>query len=210
MLKQGSLFQEVKDLEKLLLGYRPTLQEQTSGRFNLMWSLNLGTTTNALGATGFSHPHNLFKGVGVCLVPYEDRSSSTKKKKAIWRACASLIQQIDPEYAAGDFAVAINCMTSKKHDVYLHRDESDVSWQYILTLGKYRGAHLECFNNAKQLIFSEGKPHRIVKFDGRLPHRVRLDDFRGTRISVIWYKCFDRCKEEPDPIFKIPKILMKW
>ena len=48
---------------------------------------------------------------------------------------------------------------------------------------------------------------QIVKFDGRLPHMVVTDGFRGHRFTVIWYKNYDHRKHVDDPILDTPHLV---
>ena len=49
---------------------------------------------------------------------------------------------------------------------------------------------------------------RILKVDGRLPHRVRkTPDFDGNRFAVIWYKSYDARITAPTPILANPQFV---
>ena len=77
-------------------------------------------------------------------------------------------------------------MNAPSHYVKCHVD-SDVSFQYSLTLGDFQGAKLRAYtaaNNAAYVDFPQSG--RIVAFDGRLPHEVVSDGFIGDRFTVIW------------------------
>ena len=50
--------------------------------------------------------------------------------------------------------------------------------------------------------------NKILKVDGRLPHRVRkTPQFAGNRFAVIWYKSYDRRITQPTPILESPAFV---
>jgi hypothetical protein len=113
-----------------------------------------------------------------------------------------------PDYAAGEYVVQFALMNDASHHVKCHTDD-DVSFQYALTLGDFSGATLRVYktrDKSAYIDFRDAK-NQIVKFDGRLPHEVLTDGFRGHRFTVIWYKNFDHRKRTDDPILQAPAIV---
>lgn len=92
-----------------------------------------------------------------------------------------------------------------------HRDKSNISHQYLFSLGSHTGgdivvrddgAHRETqrFNYHNTLVESEGAnppTPRVLAMDGRFEHR--LGAFTGTRFSVVFYKVYDSRWDEPRP-----------
>ena len=48
---------------------------------------------------------------------------------------------------------------------------------------------------------------KILKVDGRLKHRLKMDNFEGERFTVIFFKNGDRRMSAPAPIVKVPHFL---
>jgi len=193
--------------------YRDKTKKKT---FNLKNSFLLGRTTNALGAGrtksgeySFATPHNMpsKKGKGVCLKPVSERKLP-KWKKELWEVSKQLITKIDPDFAEGeDYVVNYACMNDPNHHVKKHVDGDDISYQYAMTLGDYKGAKLRCYDADDSVIGDFDYKRRICKMDGRLPHELIMDDFEGTRYCIIWFKSYDRRKSTPDPLFDTPHFV---
>ena len=43
--------------------------------------------------------------------------------------------------------------------------------------------------------------NNVIKFDGRYPHEVVTNNFRGDRFTVIWFKNYDHRIREPPYAF---------
>jgi hypothetical protein len=155
------------------------------------------------GKKGFiMHP---FKNTAVFLTLVDDQKLS-KTQKSIHRKSMRIIKKVDPEYAAGETIVQVACMSSPEHKVGRHVDREDISHQYAMSLGKYTGAVLRAYD-ANGVAHDLDNHEKIAKFDGRLPHEVVMDEFRGVRFTVIWYKNYDHRKTEADPILQVPSIV---
>lgn len=200
--------------DKLTGQYRDKTKKKT---FNLKNSFLLGRTTNALGAGktnngdfSFATAHNMpcKKGKGVCLTPVAERKLP-KWKKDLWEVSKKLITKIDPDFAEGeDYVVNYSCMNDPNHYVKKHKDADDISYQYALALGDYKGATLRCYAEDDTTVLGDFDYHRkICKMDGRLSHELVMDGFEGTRYCIIWFKSYDRRKNTPDPIFNTPHFV---
>ena len=98
-------------------------------------------------------------------------------------------------------------MSKHSHHVACHTDRGDVTFQYALSLGEFEGALLRCYTAPDKSSFVDfDTKNTIVKFDGRLPHEVVKDGFRGKRFSVIFFKSFDARKNGvDDPLYRTPQ-----
>jgi hypothetical protein len=195
----GIYYPLFKRLEILLINLNITTQSRNKNKkvFNNNWNINLGRLINARGCTGFEKPHNIdsSKGVSACIIP--------NKFKPIWNICKRILNMFDEDYGKNnDYAVAINCMNSLDHFVKFHVDSHDISHQYCLALGTYKGAETEIIINGKSIIIDYY--YRIVKMDGRCRHRVLpFYDYNNSyiRFGIIWYKLYDRRKYKKDEIY---------
>ena len=105
----------------------------------------------------------------------------------VYEPAVKLIEQLDPDYAGGEYVIQFAYMNDPSHFVKCHVDSGDVSFQYALTLGDFQGASLRAYTVAnKSAHIDFAGSGRIVQFDGRLPHEVVNDGFRGDRFTVIW------------------------
>mgnify|MGYP003956702563 CR=1 FL=1 len=172
--------------------------------FSLDWQFGLGRVTNALGATGFTTPHNFLKK-GVFMKPVLDTKISAWKKD-LWVLAKQLILHIDPGYAAHeDYVVNFSCMTdSKKHYVKRHVDDQDITFQYGLALGDFTGGELTCWKKDGTTTTVD-YTRKILKMDGRLAHEVK--PFSGKRFCVIFYKLYDRTMTDKAPILEAPHFV---
>ena len=172
-------------------------------KFNLQWAFLLGHNCSALGAKSFETPHTFKKGKGVCITRVEDRNLP-KWKLELWDLSKKLIKMIDPDFAEGEYVVNYSCMKSADQYVKKHVDADDISYQYALALGNYKGAKLRCYDNSNNVLGDFDYHRRICKMDGRLPHELITENFQGERFCVIWFKSYDHRKFEADPIFRQP------
>ena len=173
-------------------------------RFNLEWAFLLGEgTTSALGAKSFETPHNFKPGRGVCLTKVESRNLPSWKLQ-LWDLSKQLITLVDPDFASGEYIVNYSCMNKPEQYVKKHVDTDDISFQYAMGLGDYKNAALRIYGKDGEVIGDFDYNKKICKMDGRLPHELISDGFEGQRFCVIWFKCYDHRKSEPDPIFDTP------
>ena len=133
----------------------------------------------------------------------EDRKL-TKWKQELWRLSKELISLIDPDFAAGEYVVNYSSMTKPEQYVKKHVDSDDISHQYALALGNYRGASLRCYDEQDNVLGDFDYNRKVCKMDGRLPHELISDGFQGERFCVIWFKSYDHRKTQPDPICREP------
>ena len=79
-------------------------------------------------------------------------------------------------------------MTKPEQYVKKHVDSDDISHQYALALGNYSGANLRCYDENDNVLGDFDYHRKICKMDGRLPHELIQDNFKGKRFCVIWFK----------------------
>ena len=90
-----------------------------------------------------------------------------------------LITLIDPDFAAGEYVVNYACMSQPDQYVKKHTDSEDISYQYALNLGEYKGAYTRCFDENDNVLGEFDYHRKIFKMDGRLPHEVIQSKFEG-------------------------------
>ena len=199
------LMDDIEDVLQLhLRNYKKQYRDKKKKkRFNLKWSFQLGYTTNARGANGFPIEHNFKPNKGVCLTPIDKRRWS-KWKIELWNLCKQIMMMIDPDYVEGEYVVNFSCMDKKSHYVRKHIDKDDISYQYAMALGTFENAYLQVYDSNNQIIGKYDYNRRLLKMDGRLPHEVLMDGFKGTRFCVIWFKLYDHRKIEEDKVLTQP------
>ena len=150
--------------------------------------------------------HN-FKNTGVYNLSIGEQfakwTGSRKCRVAVLKAyCIArmILLAIDPDFAAGEYVVQFAYMKGGGY-VDWHKDGHDISYQYDLCLGDFSGAYLRAYKHDHKKSHKATQPYhefdiknKILKFDGRLPHELVTDDFRGERFSVIFYKTYDHRK----------------
>ena len=196
----------ILDTVKMDTQYRNGNKKDT---FHWDFSMQIGRTTNALGAAkgAFNTRHHFEKGRGVYMGNIEDRKIP-KWKLNLWKKSKRIIQLIDPDFAANDdFVVQYARMSNPNHHCKKHVDALDVSHQYALALGNYRGAKLRVYDAQDKPTGEYDYKRKILKFDGRLPHELVMDDFQGTRYSLVFFKMYDRRQTERAPIFHTPTFV---
>lgn len=116
-----------------------------------------------------------------------------------------LIELVAPEWAGvhEDFAVQVNIYSDGSF-CKSHQDEHDIDVQYGLGLGDYTGGALQMTGTDGTATEMDIR-RRIVKMDARNCHKVL--PFQGTRISVFWYKRYDRRMDSAVPISDIFEIV---
>lgn len=120
-------------------------------------------------------------------------------QKDLWDShLVPLIELVAPEWAGGheDFAVQVSIYSDGSY-CHSHRDEHDIDVQYGLGLGNYTGGALQ-MTSADGVAIDLDIRHRIVKMDARNSHKVL--PFQGTRISIFWYKRYDRRMGSAAPV----------
>ena len=202
-LKKQELMTKIETILRNVKQTKQYRDKTKKVKFNLEWAFLMGHNISALGAKSFETPHNFKKGKGVCVKPVEERNIA-KWKKELWTLSKELITLTDADFAAGEYVVNYSCMTKPEQYVKKHVDGDDISHQYALALGDYRGAHLRCYDEYDNVLGDFDYNRKICKMDGRLPHELVSDNFQGERFCVIWFKTYDHRKTEPDPIFREP------
>lgn len=219
--EQRKTIKLMNNMEKLLFdNNRVTKQNRDQARktFNLKYSFMLGRTTNALGAgnkksevseLAFASQHTMKgkEGKGVFMKPVMERKLPGWKKK-LWILSKKLIKRVDYDFAKfEDYVVNYSCINHHSHYVKKHKDDQDISYQYLLALGNFTGANLRCYDENDNILGDFDNKKKICKMDGRLPHELIMNKFKGIRFSIIWFKLYDRCKFEKDPLFKNPHFV---
>ena len=59
-----------------------------------------------------------------------------------------------------------------KDQMFEHVDNQDIMYQYLFTLGNYKGGNLVCKTSDDNTVVINNR-RRFVRFDGRLPHKVQ-------------------------------------
>jgi hypothetical protein len=135
------------------------------------------------------------------------RNSLPVWKKKLWSLSKELLALYDKEFASGEFVVQFSKMSSPDHDVPIHTDDNDISYQYHVTLGDYENVYLECYNREGNIHSYFSQPYQMLKVDGRLKHQVRHVYMKGVRYSVIFYKLYDRNIILSEDIFFPPEYV---
>lgn len=194
--------------------FRKQHRDKKKITFRLKGSFQVGTGSTNVGNIQHvrtNRPgHVPFKGTAAFLMPVR-KQNLKREVKAAYTLARTIIADIDPEYAAGEFMVNFGYINSRDHRVKKHTDSHDVSHQYALGLGSYKGAKLRIHHESGPI--DVDYRHKVVKFDGRIPHEVVMDDdFEGERFSVIWFKNYDSRPEwiteiddsEPSIVYTLP------
>ena len=215
---QKSIPELVRDLENYLFTHRDKLfrtqhrDGKKKRKFSLKGSFKLGTGSTNPG--NLQHvqkkPHHFvrhqFRNTAAYVAPVKDQKKSRVKKEA-YRLASEIILRLDPDFAAGDYLINFSRLNDALVQyVKKHIDKHDIAAQLALGLGDYTGAALRIYDatgNYKDVDYR----HKVVKFDGRLPHEVVFNNFTGERFAVIFYKNYDSRKNTPDPIFPVPEIV---
>ena len=182
-------------------------------KFSLKGSFKVGRGSTQVGNIQWigkkSHfrKHN-FKDTAVNLQPVREQKIKPLQTGAYMKA-KKVIELLDPEFATGEYLVNFSHMNSPNHYVKKHIDGDDITYQYLFSFGDYKGAvKLFVYDQNGSFTQSFNCKDKILKVDGRLPHRVRkTPDFEGNRFAVIWYKSYDGRISEPTPILAHPHFV---
>ena len=156
------------------------------------------------GKSGFIR-HNFKENTFVFVKPVPEQDRLSEEKKLLYRKAKRILRKFDPEFAKGEFHVQFAYMKPGRGRVDRHKD-NDISYQYAISLGTYRGACLRSYSEDEKSFTDLDNHNKIAKFDGRLSHEVITDNFSGKRFTVIFYKNYDRRKTEADPILHKPRL----
>ena len=127
----------------------------------------------------------------VNISPVENRELPNRKYQ-LYKLAKEFILKYNKLWVGNDddFIVQFACMNKDSY-IKEHCDKADVSSQFIMTLGEYKGGFLHVWNKEKKIyeIFDTYK--KLIQFDGRNKHFIsNVSD--GERYSIVWYKSFDR------------------
>jgi hypothetical protein len=126
----------------------------------------------------------------MCISRPEDRRSLLKWELEFWRLTKELLDYVHDSMAKTQkFVVQVNKMDEQHCVVPLHTDRWNLSPQYHITFGEFEGATLKSYNWKERKFESFSRRDRVLKFDGRLPHYVEVNNFSGTRYSLTYYVC---------------------
>lgn len=166
---------------------------RTAAQFLMGRTIGRGTIP-----TQHYRPHN-FKEDEIVFARDPRVGGKPQWQKDLWdRHLVPLIELVAPEWAGAheDFAVQVNVYSDGSY-CKSHRDEHDIDVQYGLGLGDYTGGALQ-MTCADGVATEVDIRRRIVKMDARNSHKVL--PFQGTRISVFWYKRYDRRMRSAAPV----------
>jgi hypothetical protein len=153
--------------------------------------------------------HN-FRNAAVNLQRVQEQAGLNLEQKIAYEKAKLVIELLDPDFAVGEtYLVNFSHMNSRHHYVKKHVDSGDITYQYILSFGEYTGdVKLFVYNKDGSFNQAYDCKDRILKVDGRLPHRVRkTPGFEGNRFAVIWYKSFDARITAPTPVLETPEFV---
>ena len=208
----------VRDLERYVMANasRMFTKQHRDGKhrrkFSLKGSYKVGRGSTQpgniqhIGKKPHFRMHN-FKNTAVNLQHVQEQTGLNPYQKSAYEKAKRVIEILDPEFATGEtYLVNFAHMNSRHHYVKKHVDADDITYQYILSFGQYQGdVKLFVYDKNGNFHQSYNCKDRILKVDGRLPHRVRkTPDFEGNRFAVIWYKSYDARITEPTPVLAKP------
>jgi hypothetical protein len=183
----------------------------------LDWSCNVGFTINSRNFKAFREPHNILshahRNLGICRIhPYEKNLRDWEKN--LFFLGTELFSFVVPNFVEKQYNIQFSKMSSTNPNtmVKCHTDYNDISHQYMVNFGSWTGAEIVCYSpdsssSSFREIFSFSQPRKVLKFDGRFPHEVRLNNFKGDRYSVILYQTWHEHKFQPDPLVFRPSIV---
>lgn len=182
-------------------------------KFSLKGSFKVGLGSTQpgnkqhIGKIPHFRAHN-FKNKAVFLQDVCQQMIVNAYQKRAYELAKAVIELLDPKFAKGEFLVNFSHMNSRCHYVKKHVDRDDVTFQYILSFGEYDGdVLLSVYDKRGLWLRAFNCKDKILKFDGRLPHRVHKHKFHGDRFAVIWYKSYDARITEATPIFDQPHFV---
>ena len=119
-------------------------------------------------------------------------------------AC-TLLKMFDKTWAGSndDFVVQFSCMDNKSH-IENHKDKDDVSSQFAISLGEYKGGELMVYNENMNNYTPIINKRKMVQFDGRKDHFVTKVT-EGERYFIVFFKSYD-IRYDFQPIFTGTKM----
>ena len=79
---------------------------------------------------------------------------------------------------------------NNKSFVLNHNHKNDISSQFSINLGEYKGGELMVYNEMKKEHICLINNRKMVQFDGRKDHFVTKVT-EGERYSIVFYKSYD-------------------
>lgn len=100
-------------------------------------------------------------------------------------------------------------MSRRSTEDQKHKESRDISPAYVLYLGDFKGARLQCFSpDGGKLLAEFAEPYRMGLFDPRLPHGVVRDrNFKGNRYCMVFFKMWDELSKNVRPLELQPRYL---
>ena len=208
----------VRNLERYVMEYSSHMfqKQHRDGKhkrkFSLKGSYKVGRGSTQpgniqhIGKKPHFRKHN-FKNTAVNLQSVHKQKGINEYQKRAYVLAKCVIELLDPVFAKGEtYLVNFSHMDSRLQHVKKHVDGDDITYQYILSFGDYQGdVKLFVYDALGYFRQSFNCKGRILKVDGRRPHRVRkTPDFEGNRFAVIWYKSYDERITAPTPILEDP------
>lgn len=162
------------------------LRDAAKGSVNFV----MGVTKGAAGSSGFETTVPTASGgrQGLNLDIVKGQGLAQKDTLlALWRALKSLVARVDPSY--NFTSVQVNRNFAGK----VHRDRSDRTYQYALSLGDFSGGELVVSTDDASVYVKHDTRGRLTHCDGRHPHWVTAHK-GGSRYSVIMYNVRQRAR----------------
>ena len=106
---------------------------------------------------------------------------------------------------AEQFVFHFSKQTSQQHICPKHSNDRDISLGSMpSTLDTMDGCRVAMLQSERRqsLIGSFVETGRIMKFEGRFPHKVKLNSFKGERCTVVCYQSYHENKHTVDPFFE--------
>lgn len=197
---------------------------QTTGagqyRFDAAWAFQIGWTSQRnVKMKGFQNPHQIQVEKHFYRKGINRKNPFDKKETKMWKAelfCLAfeLFALLIPHFVYKQFVVHFGKMTDNSHVVPRHTDDQDISHQYAIHFGDWRGAELVMYDTANNspssddvVLMRASERRRLVKFEGRLSHEVVKKNYKGTRFSVVCFQHWHEDKDESDPLCRDPHFV---
>ena len=114
-------------------------------------------------------------------------------------AC-TLLKMIDKQQdgSNNDFVVQFSCMDIESH-IEIHTDKDDVSSQFAISLGEYKGGELMVYNENLNIYIPVINKRKMDQFDDRKNHFFTKVT-ESERYSIVFFKSYD-VRYDFQPIF---------
>ena len=120
-----------------------------------------------------------------------DRKEVVIWKLKLYKMACTLLKMINKQWAGSndDFVVQFSCMDIESH-IEIHTDKDDVSSQFAISLGEYKGGQLMVYNDNLSTYIPVVNKRKMVQFDGRKKHFVTKVT-EGERYYIVFFKSYD-------------------